>query len=746
MSPEVFLTPGTDNHSAPSPRPPQPPASSMDSNEAQRTARTAPEWLDDIEGEQALAWASELNEETLAALECPRFRDLESRILEVLQAPDRIPGVTIRGGWAYNFWTDATNPRGLWRRQKLEDYLANRPDWETLLDIDALAHTEGKSLVFHGAQVLRPDYTRALIDISEGGSDADETREFDLETKEFLPASEQPFTRGTDKGSLAWVSRDVVWARSDMGPGSLSASGYPLQARLWARGSDPASAPIVIEGKPTDLGVFASHDHTPGFSRSIVRVAHDFLTSTTYLVSGDLSGNPNAQPLIQQIKTPPTAHTVVWREWLLVVPREDWETGDATYPGGALIAFALEDFLAGQRGGVVLFAPDEHSTLETLSATRHHLLLMVMTDVVTHIEVLTPPGNIDEGGAASQDPTPNRQPWRRSALDLSAIDGLGALNFCSVHARGVDPENDDHLWLTISGYLTPTTLVYADLDPTTGSLLTAQIARRTPARFAAEGLEVSQHFATSADGTRVPYFQVGRPGGNQAAPTVLYGYGGFEVSLTPGYTPSVGRALLEHGGTYVVANIRGGGEYGPHWHEAARGPTLRERAYEDFAAVARDLVARGVTTPSRLGIQGGSNGGLLTGVMYTRFPELFGAVVIQAPLLDMRRYHTLLAGSSWVSEYGDPDDPAQWEHIRTFSPFHLYDPRLAHPPVLVTTSTKDDRVHPAHARTFAWLLRENLADVLYWENIEGGHSGAADAIQRARMSAVVWEFLWRTLT
>lgn len=792
---------------------------------------TPPAWLDEVEGDRALDWVRERNAATEAELAGPHLQHLEARLLEVLDSPDRIPFVRVRGTWAYNFWTDADHPRGLWRRQDLDAYLDGGDDWDVLVDVDALSTSEGHSWVWHGASVLYPDGDRALIDLSEGGSDADTTREFDITSRTWVTDG---FTRSRAKGSMSWIDRDSVWVANDFGPGTVSTSGYPLQVRLVRRGQDPADAPVVVHGDREDLGVGVHHDHTPGFERSWAEIAHDFHHSTTYLLrdvtalsagtgssagTGAPAGHGGGErtdrsaptegagrsdastpaptegvgradvPVPVAIDVPSSADVGAWREWLLVALREDWELEGRTWAAGSLLAFDLEDFLRGSRQVSALFEPDDHTFLETFTATRHHLVLTLLSDVTSRLRVATPPLST-EGGAldgAGRTPHPggtDGQPggtggqpaegdpgvvppradgaqdtpggsdatqgprsaggptggWALRDLDLRGTE-VPPLSTVSVGA--VAPLEDDRLWLTVSGFTTPTTLALLELSPT-GTVGSSRSVRRAPELFDPTGVEVSQHFATSQDGTRIPYFQVGRPGGNPTAPTLLYGYGGFEVSLLPHYAPGVGRALLEQGGTYVVANIRGGGEYGPAWHRAA----LREhrhRAYEDFAAVAQDLVGRGVTTPSRLGIQGGSNGGLLTGNMVVREPGLFGAAVVQVPLLDMRRYHTLLAGASWMAEYGDPDDPEQWESIREFSPFHLFDPALSHPPVLITTSTRDDRVHPAHARTMAWRMLEGRADVLYFENTEGGHAGAADNAQRAHVQALVWEFLRRRL-
>ncbi|GAA1645075.1 prolyl oligopeptidase family serine peptidase [Georgenia ruanii] len=682
-------------------------------------------WLEDVEGEEALAWVRARNAEAESALTTsPRFEALRTGILEVLDSTAKIPGVVQRGAHLYNFWTDADHVRGVWRRTTWASYRTAEPEWEVLMDVDALAAAEGVGWVWHGARVLRPSFTRALVSLSRGGSDADETREFDLVTKTFVADG---FRRPESKGGMGWAdgAGEEVFVYTDVGDGSMTTSGYPRTVRRWRRGTPLAEAPEVFGGERTDLSVVAVRDTTPGFERDFVVRSRAFYDSDTYLLG--------AGGALTRLDVPRSAEPGVQREWLTVELREDWEVAGRTYPGGALLATRFADFLAGDRDFEVLYAPTATTSLAGASWTRHHLVLNILDDVTNRLEVLTPPAGAAPG------------PWRRRPLDLGEATHGAVPALATIAVGAVDPDEEDALWLTTSGFLSPTTLSRLDLDAD-GATVGVERLKSLPAFFDATGLHVEQHFVRSDDGTRVPYFQVSRepvaPGG--PAPTLLAGYGGFEVSRLPGYSGGVGRSWLARGGVYVVANIRGGGEYGPRWHQAA----LREhrhRAYEDFAAVARDLVARGVTDPAHLGAQGGSNGGLLVGNMLTGYPELFGAIVCQVPLLDMRRYSHLLAGASWMAEYGDPDDPRQWEYIQTFSPYHLVDPAAAYPPVLFTTSTRDDRVHPGHARKMAAKMLAAGKDVTSFENLEGGHGGAATNAQAAFMQALAFEFLWQRL-
>ncbi|MEE6294626.1 prolyl oligopeptidase family serine peptidase [Georgenia wangjunii] len=688
-------------------------------------------WLEDVEGEAQLAWVRERNAHATQALAASeRFEEIRSGTLEVLDSTDKIPGVVQRGEFLYNFWTDAEHERGLWRRTTWESYRTAEPEWEVLLDVDALGAEEGVAWVWHGATVLRPSYDRALVSLSRGGSDADVTRELDLTTRTFVTDG---FTRSESKGGMSWADStgDEVFVYTDFGEGSMTTSGYPRTVRRWRRGTPLEQAPEVFAGNATDLSIGAGHDFTPGFERDVVVRSYAFYDAEMYLLGADGA--------LRLIEVPRSAEPDLHREWLTVELREEWEVGGRSYPGGSLLAMTLEDFLAGGRDFEVLFAPTEATSLVGATWTRHHLVLNVLEHVSNQLEVLTAPA-----------PDAQDRAWRRRRLDLTASGTAAwqAPRLATIAVGAIDADTSDALWLTASGFLTPTTLSRLDLDAD-GATVALEPLKAMPSYFDVAGLDVSQHFAVSDDGTRVPYFQVSpaplaEDGDAAPRPTLLSGYGGFEISRLPGYSGATGRAWLERGGVYVVANIRGGGEYGPRWHQAAL-KEKRHRAYEDFAAVARDLIARGVTDAAHLGAQGGSNGGLLMGNMLTGYPELFGAIVCQVPLLDMKRYSHLLAGASWMAEYGDPDDDAQWEFIKTFSPYHRFAAEAGYPPILFTTSTRDDRVHPGHARKMAALMLEAGKDVTYYENIEGGHGGAATNAQSAHMAALAYEFLWQRL-
>jgi len=665
-------------------------------------------WLEEVLGDRALSWVRERNAESSAALtKSGDFARLDERILSILDSDAKIPMVSKQGLYYYNFWKDAKHKRGLWRRTTLEEYRKASPAWEVVIDLDALGAAEKENWVWHGAQPLQPRYERYLISLSRGGADAEVTREFDVTTKSFVPGG---FTLPEAKSRVAWRDIDSVFVGTDFGPGSLTQSGYPRVVKEWRRGTPLDQATVVYECKPEEMSVTAYRDLTPGYERDFVDRRMTFFSSELYL---------RRDGKLIKVEKPDDAKVSVDRDLLLITPRTDWTVGGKTYPAGALIAADFEKFLTGDREFAVLFEPGERRSLAGFSPTLHHILLNELDNIRSRLYVLSR----DKDGK-----------WDRKPLP-------GAPEIGTASATAVDPDESDDFFLIATNYLMPTTLAMGTVGGPPPERL-----KQGPTFFDAGGLAVSQHEAISADGTRVPYFEIAREslaldGTN---PTLLYGYGGFEIAMTPGYSANVGAGWLEKGGVYVVANIRGGGEFGPKWHRAAL-KANRPRAYEDFAAVAEDLIRRKVTSPAHLGIQGGSNGGLLVGNMLTRRPDLFGAVVCQVPLLDMKRYHTLLAGASWMGEYGNPDRPEEWAFIRAFSPYHNLKEGTKYPKTLFTTSTRDDRVHPGHARKMAAKMKGMGHDLLYYENIEGGHGGAADNKQAAFMTALAYTFLWERL-
>ena len=658
-------------------------------------------WLEDIAGDDALDWVRRHNEPTIEEFRDDRFEQLRAEALEVLDTDTRIPYVRRRGEYLYNFWRDAENPRGLWRRTTLAHYRSEEPEWDVLIDVDELARTDDANWVWAGADVIEPDHTRALISLSRGGSDAAIVREFDMATRTFVADG---FELPEAKSQIAWEDPDTLLVGTDFGPDSMTESGYPRVVKRWRRGRPLSEATTVFSGPVTDVIVSASVDRTPGYERTLVHRAVDFFNDQVF----ELRGGE-----LVRIDAPTDASLSVHREWLLIELRTDWYTGSAQYRAGSLLAAYYEQFLDGTADLTVVFEPDEHTCLHQYAWTRDKLLMVTLVDVASRVEVVTP-------GDWTREPVPGL-PRGTDSTVIAAADDTG-----------------DEIFLDSSGFLTPSRLLHG----VAGGTLTE--IKRAPSFFDAADLEVAQHFATSDDGTAVPYFVVRHRHDRSPRPALLGGYGGFEVSRTPGYDGVLGRLWLSRGGAYVLANIRGGGEYGPGWHTQAM-RAGRHKVAEDFAAVARDLVDRGITTVPQLGAQGGSNGGLLMGIMLTKYPERFGALVCQVPLLDMKRFHLLLAGASWVAEYGDPDDPEDWEFIAEYSPYQNVSGERAYPPVLITTSTRDDRVHPGHARKMTAALEAAGQPVWYYENIEGGHAGAADNAQTAFKSALSYSFLHRML-
>lgn len=658
-------------------------------------------WLEDVTGEEALDWVRARNEPTKTEFCDAQFETMRAEALEVLDTDARIPYVRRRGEFLYDFWRDATNPRGLWRRTTLQSYRTDSPEWDVLIDVDELGRADNRNWVWAGAVVIEPELTRALISLSPGGSDAVVVREFDMVTREFVADG---FELPEAKSQISWDDPDTVLVGTDFGPDSMTESGYPRILKRWRRGTPLTEAETIFEGERTDVSAGGSKDRTPGFERTFIGRSLDFWNRQRY----ELKGTE-----LVPIDVPTDASSMsVHREWLLIELRSDWTVDDKTYQAGSLLVANYDDFLSGARELTVVFEPDEHTCLYHYAWTRDRLLIVSLADVASRVEIVTP-------GTWQREPLPGLPESTNTVI--AAADDTG-----------------DEFFLDSSGFTAPSRLLRG-----TGSDELESI-KAAPSFFDAENISVEQHFVTSQDGTSVPYFVVRPTGTAGPAPTLLYGYGGFETSNTPGYSGVLGRLWLARGGTYVLANIRGGGEYGPGWHTQAMREG-RHKVAEDFVAVADDLVRRGITTVGQLGAQGGSNGGLLMGIMLTKYPEKFGALVCSVPLLDMKRYHLLLAGASWVAEYGDPDNPDDWAFISEYSPYQNISADRAYPPILMTTSTRDDRVHPGHARKMTAALEATGHRVWYYENIEGGHGGAADNEQLAFKAALSYSFLWRML-
>jgi prolyl oligopeptidase len=664
-------------------------------------------WLEDVTGERALAWVKDQDAITKKELTAGAdFEPLRERLLQIYDSKNKIPFVTKAGKFYYNFWRDADHVRGIWRRTTLAEYGKKDPAWETVLDIDKLAADEKENWYWHSEDTRYPDYTRTLIHLSRAGGDAVVVREFDLVTKTFV---KDGFVLPEAKSRTDWRGPDSLFVATDFGPGSMTDSGYSNTVKTWQRGTPLASSPTVFQGKKDDVLSLAYSTDEPGFHREFIRRSISGWTGEYYVF---LDGKP------VRIDIPADASVGTFREFLLVTLRQDWMVGGTHYPAGALLAIPWDTFLAGGRGFSVLFTPSPRISLSSATGLRDCIIINELDDVKNRLYVRKP---LADGT------------WSREAMP--------APEFGSVEATAVDPDTDEY-FLTVKDFLTPTSLFLG----TIGGERT--LMKQLPSMFSTEGLEVAQHESVSKDGTRVPYFEVSRKGvaHDGSNPALLYGYGGFEISMNPFYSGTVGSAWLERGGIFVLANIRGGGEFGPKWHEAAM-KEHRQRAYDDFISVAEDLIASKLTSPRHLGIMGGSNGGLLMGVMTTQRPELFHAVVCQAPLLDMKRFSHLLAGASWMGEYGNPDIPEEWAYISKYSPYQNVREDVTYPRVLFTTSTRDDRVHPGHARKMAFKMEAQGHDVLFYENTEGGHGegGAANNEQAAFEAAMTYSFLMKQL-
>lgn len=665
-------------------------------------------WLEEVDGAEALAWVEARNAETLARYADAAFTRDRATVRAILDRPDRIPMVGRRGDRLFNVWKDAENPRGLWRRTDEASYRAGQPDWEVLLDLDALATAEGEDWIWAGADVFPQGRDRALVKLSRGGGDATVLREFDLITRSFVADG---FVLPEAKGGATWLDRDTLLVSSALGAGMATRAGYPRTVRIWTRGTDPLAAPILFETAPENMGVWAGVERHGGTERIVVAERTGFFDALIHL--GDRTG------LHARLDVPSDAEIHLHHDGLAVRPRTPWTVGDRTYGADTVLVTGLSAFLAGQRDVTLLWQPGDRTALQDIFWSNGRLVIAVLDDLAPVFEI-----HIPEGAG-----------WRRDVLP-----GLPSVGSVSVWPLDSDPDDaDGALLAVIQDPITPPTLL--DIPAV---LAAPSVMRTMPASFDAAGLRVTRHEAVSEDGVRIPYVQVGPAGETGEAPVHLSAYGGFKVSVLPTYKAVLGKLWLEPGGTAVVANIRGGGEYGTRWHEAGRreGKAL---AHADFAAVAADLVTRGVTRPERIAAEGGSNGGLLIANMLTRYPERFGALFCTIPLIDMRRYAKLLAGSSWIAEYGDPDDPEDWRFLGAISAYHVAEAGRPYPPILIATSRRDDRVHPGHARKMAAKLHALGYPAAFYEPAAGGHGYGKDSAETAAFMALGFGFLRQSI-
>ena len=667
-------------------------------------------WLEDVEGERAMEWVRAHNAHSLGVLQGdPRYETLHQQALEIVQSRDRIPspGFT-HDGHIDNFWQDADHVRGIWRRTTLDSYRTATPQWETILDFDALSTAEGANWVYKGSTCLQPEERYCLISLSNGGKDAVTLREFDSVERKFV---EGGIVLPESKGDADWIDKDTLLVSRDFGPGTLTDSGYPMVVKRLKRGQTLEQAETLFTGEPTDVAVsgYTLRDADGVLKATLINRSVDFYSSETWRVESD--GTLVRLPL-------PAKSDIdgLVDGRLIVTVKEDWTAPSGqTFQTGDVIAWPLDAWLADPKTmAQVVLRPTERQSVESIRATRHHLVVALYENVRGSVRVYQP-GD-----------------WSYSTLALPQNVSVGV---------GSASEKDDKVFVSVTGYLNPSSLWLA--DAATGAV---DQVKSMPAKFDATGMTVDQHEARSADGTMIPYFVVHKSdmpldGSN---PTLLYGYGGFQSSLLPGYSATVGKLWLERGGVYVIANTRGGGEFGPRWHEAALQQN-RQRAHEDFQAVALDLIARNITSQPKLGVMGGSQGGLFMGAMLTHRPDLINAAVIQVPLFDMLRFHKLLAGASWIGEYGNPDIPEQRAWIERYSPYQNLRAGQPYPEVFIHTSTKDDRVHPGHARKAAARLEELGYPVLFYENTDGGHAAGANLRETARRLALEYTYLSRRL-
>jgi len=657
-------------------------------------------WLEEVEGDAALQWVNSQNEITQARYtNSERFSETYQFLLDEYNSDDRIPYAYVQNGEMYNFWRDESNVRGVWRKTSIEKYQEEKVEWEVIIDVDQLAKAEDKNWVWRGADCLAPNYERCLIRLSDGGKDAVVVREFNLISKSFI---DDGFATLESKQYFSWVNQDQILIATNFGEGSMNESGYPSQVRLWDRNQDIGDAREVFQGDYQKIFSFPFSSIRPDGSYFGILEGPTFFTKVLYLFNNDE---------LVKLELPLKMDVYGTYENLLIISlAENWQGFDI----GSLVAVNLDDALA-QNISVdsltLLFKPSEKRFLRSVSIGANQILVSVLDNISGQVLQLQKVGSS----------------WIEN--QVRGFEG-GMLSVSSID------EWSDHTFLNSQGFTQPSSLYYSN-----GSKEFKKI-KSVPSKFDPEKYNVEQLYAVSKDGTQIPYFQISNIGmeNNSTNPTLLYGYGGFEISQTPSYLSAFSRSWLDSGGVYVIANIRGGGEYGPKWHQSALKEN-RQRAYDDFIAVAEKLIDSKITSPRHLGIRGGSNGGLLVGATFTQRPDLFNAVVCAVPLLDMFRYDKLLAGASWVDEYGDPDNADEWEFISKYSPYQNVYEDKEYPEVYFYTSTKDDRVHPGHARKMAKKMIDQGHKVIYYENVEGGHSAAANLKQSAYMSTLQLEYL-----
>ncbi|WOI53296.1 prolyl oligopeptidase family serine peptidase [Parvularcula sp. LCG005] len=649
-------------------------------------------WLEEVEGDRALTWVREQNERSLKELQSdPHYQTLLDEAKSILTSDERIASAALRGGYAYNFWQDDEHVRGIWRRMPITDYVAGGTDWDVILDIDALAKEEDENWVYEGASCLEPDYDRCIMTLSRGGSDAAVKREYLISERAFV---EDGFDLAEAKSSAAWLSQDSLLVGTNLGEETVTDSGYARQIREWQRGTAIEDAPVVFEIEKSDMGVWPFASHKDGKTVAGVSKALNFYEFEIYLRQDDGSYEKMPFPLKSDFSG-------LVDDKIILSLNENWAYGGSTYKIGSVVAFDPAD-----ESVELVYEPADRVAVDGISTANDMIALKLLDNINGKIITLQHDGTS----------------WVEKAVDLP---DAGVVSVSSV-----DDETGNML-VYYENPTTPETLYFVEKGEAPKPI------KSTPAFFNTDGIETRQFEAISSDGTAIPYFVMGKTDVLDAgpAPTIQYGYGGFQISILPQYSATTGKLWLENGGIYVIANIRGGGEFGPEWHQAGL-KQKRQLIYDDFFAVSESLIEKKITTTEQLGILGGSNGGLLMGVSMTQRPDLYKAVGIGVPLLDMLRYHKLLAGASWMGEYGNPDIPAERAFLETISPYQNLKEGVDYPRPYFFTSTKDDRVHPGHARKMARKMAEYGYPFLYYENIEGGHGAAANQDQLATRLAL----------
>ena len=667
-------------------------------------------WLEKRDSPAALTWVKKHNEASLAQLTGDRrYRRVEKEIHDVFLAPDRVRAPVLFGGMIYNFWQDSEHVRGIWQRTSLSEYRKKNPRWETLLDVDALAKQESESWVYEDADCLAPENRRCLIALSRGGGDKVVRREFDLEKKAFVSDG---FTVPEAKSNADWLDANTLLVATDWGAGSLTTSGYPRILKRWSRGTPLASATTVFEGQPSDESVSPWVVQRPEGTVALAVRRPTFFTKEFWLIKGEGK--------LVRLATPKNVWgTGIFQNRLFLKLRDDWTIGEKNFTSGSVVSIDLAE--AENPRPALVFAPDARTAVQDATFTRDRLLLQVLDNVNGRIYVGTPPS--EAGGS-----------WKLERLPLP---DAGATSVFSANAF-------DHSYITyFESFLTPETY-YLHSDQAGAEA--PERLKQAKIRFDASRMVVEQLESKSLDGTRIPYFLIHQKSMKRdgRTPTILEAYGGFEDSQTPFYLGYIGKSWVEHGGAYVLANIRGGGEFGPRWHESVLKEN-RHKVFEDFISIAEDLIARKITSPRHLGSKGASNGGLLVGATFIARPDLFNAVSCKVPLLDMLRYTSIGAGASWIDEYGDPSDPAMAAVILKYSPYQNVQAGVRYPKIYFSTSTSDDRVEPAHARKMAAKMEAQGHDVLFFESTDGGHRATADLDQKVRDRALIVTYFIRQL-